>query len=221
MKLIGRFNYRLFRPRDGDIGHRRIVAQIHSLQAVVAKSNEQWRELARLQGQLRDFAALRHETTVTNTIMKAARQDVLTNYLDGVDFTQVGPFMGLISSVGYSAIAPTDTMLSHSGWNEAGNGSNYPTWGTPTANARVPLNGGFDAVTSAEPPEKGLTAPATFVIATNGGTLKGPFLVLGTGAAATNNDTGGILFSAALFEEGDQAVIDQDIVSVGWSLTAE
>lgn len=106
-----------------------------------------------------------------------------------------GPFLGLISSVGYTTPpAAGNTMSSHSGWNEAGNGSNYPNWSTPASNARASVT-----FAAANARSKALSTPASFVIATNGGTLKGCFLVFGTGAVATNNNNSGVLYSAALF----------------------
>jgi hypothetical protein len=117
-----------------------------------------------------------------------------------------GPFLGLISSVGYTGIpVVADTMLSHSSanhvWNEAGNGVNYPNWSTPASNARAAVS--FAAASGRQ---KAMTAVAVFTFATNGGTLKGCFLVFGTGAVATNNNTGGVLYSAGVFSNGDKIV---------------
>lgn len=124
-----------------------------------------------------------------------------------------GPFLGLISSVSYS-VAPAvgNTMASHTGWNEAGNGVNYPNWSTPASNARASIS--FAAASGRA---KALSAAASFVIATNGGTLKGCFVVFGTGAVATNNSTAGILYSAGLFSGGDKVVGVGDTVNVSYS----
>ena len=123
-----------------------------------------------------------------------------------------GPFLGLISSVGYTGIPVVgDTMSSHSTsghvWVEAGNGSNYPNWSTPASNARASVS--FSAAGSRT---KSLSAVASFVIATNPGTVKGCFLVFGTGAVATNNSTAGVLYSAGVFSGGDQ------VLSIGSTL---
>lgn len=124
-----------------------------------------------------------------------------------------GPFLGLISSVGYSTPpAVGNTMASHTGWSEAGNGSNYPNWSTPSSNAR-----GTMTFAAASARAKALTAAISFVIATNGGTVKGCFVVFGTGAVATNNNTSGVLYSAGLFSGGDKVVGIGDTLQVSYS----
>ena len=128
-----------------------------------------------------------------------------------------GPYLGLISSVGYTGIpVVADTMSSHASgghvWNEAGNGANYPNWSTPASTARVAIS--FSAATGRS---KSLSAVAQFVIATNGGTVKGCFLVFGTGAVATNNNTSGVLYSAGVFSGGDKQVDVGDTLQVSYS----
>ena len=124
-----------------------------------------------------------------------------------------GPFLGLISSVGYASVPVVgNTMASHATWNEAGNGVNYPNWSTPASNARATVT--FAAAATRA---KALSAAASFVIATNGGTLKGCFLVFGTSAVATNNSTAGVLYSAGLFTGGDKVVGIADTVNVSYS----
>lgn len=124
-----------------------------------------------------------------------------------------GPFLGLISSVGYS-VAPAvgNTMASHTGWNEAGNGVNYPNWSTPASNARATI-----AFSAASGRSKALSSVASFVIATNGGTVKGCFIVFGTGAVATNASTAGVLFSAGLFSGGDKVLQVGDTLQVSFA----
>jgi hypothetical protein len=128
-----------------------------------------------------------------------------------------GPFLGLISSVGYTGIpVAADTMGSHSSgghvWAEAGNGSNYPLWSTPASNARVAVS-----FAAAGARAKALSAVASFVISGTGGTVKGCFLVFGTGAVATNNNTSGVLYSAGVFSGGDKIVGVGDTLQVSYS----
>jgi hypothetical protein len=128
-----------------------------------------------------------------------------------------GPFLGLISSVGYTGIPVVgDTMGSHAStshvWVEAGNGSNYPNWSTPASNARATIS--FAAAAARA---KALSSAASFIIATNGGTIKGCFMVFGTGAVATNNNTSGVLYSAGVFSGGDKVVSIGDTVNVSYS----
>jgi len=128
-----------------------------------------------------------------------------------------GPYLGLISSVGYTGIPVVgDTMSSHASvdhvWNEAGNGSNYPNWSTPASNARAAIT--FAAASGRA---KALSAVASFVIATNGGTVKGCFIVFGTGAVATNNNTSGVLYSAGVFTNGDKVLGIGDTLNVSYA----
>lgn len=219
--VLGRFSAHVLTPRTYLLdAYWRIARQIHALQDILVKTKQQWQDLARLQMQMRDFATVKWDESVPNTVVRAGRQHILDNYLEGSSFTMVGPFLGLISSVGYAAgVVASDTMASHSGWNEAGNGVNYPTWGTPSSNGRAPMNNGFDAATAAEPSVKALTTAATFICATNGGTVKGAFIVLGTNAVATNNSTAGTLFSGATFGS-DKTLADTETLNVSWELRA-
>ena len=127
-----------------------------------------------------------------------------------------GPFLGLISSVGYTGIpVVTDIMTSHASsghvWVEAGNGTNYPNWSTPASNARGTMSFGAAATRA-----KAITA-ISFLIATNAGTVKGCFVVFGTGAVATNNNTSGVLYSAGVFTGGDKVVGLGDTLQVSYS----
>lgn len=124
-----------------------------------------------------------------------------------------GPFLGLISSVGYTSVPVVGhTMASHGTWNEAGNGVNYPNWSTPASNARASMT--FAAASGRA---KALSAAVSFVIATNGGTVKGCFVVFGTGAVSTNNSTAGVLYSAGLFSGGDKVLSIGDTLQVSYS----
>lgn len=64
---------------------------------------------------------------------------------------------------------------------------------------------------------KALSAAISFIIATNGGTVKGCFVVFGTGAVSTNNNTSGVLYSAGLFTGGDKVVGIGDTLQVSYS----
>jgi hypothetical protein len=150
-----------------------------------------------------------------NVVTTVGKNDLLDKYIQGSAFTQVGPFMGLISSVGYAAGAlAADTMASHTGWAEAGNGANFPLWSTPASNARASVSWGAAAAGA-----KASTG-VVFTFATTGGTVKGCFLVLGTGAVATNASTAGILFSAGVFTGGDKVVAPSDTLTITYTLSA-
>jgi formylglycine-generating enzyme required for sulfatase activity len=158
---------------------------------------------------------LKWKDTINNVVTDVGANQLLDSAFGSGPVA--GPFLGLISSVGYTGIpVAADTMASHASgghvWNEAGNGSNYPNWSTPTSNARATIT--FAGATGRA---KALSSVASFVIATNGGTVKGCFIVFGTGAVATNNDTNGKLYSAGVFSGGDKVVATGDTLQVSYS----
>jgi hypothetical protein len=63
---------------------------------------------------------------------------------------------------------------------------------------------------------KSLSAALSFAI-TGAGTIKGCFLVYGTGALSTIDDTAGTLYSAGLFAGGDKIVVNTDTVNVSYT----
>lgn len=142
-----------------------------------------------------------------NTVATVGKNLALDTFLAGSSYTVTGPFMGLISSTSYSAISAADTMASHAGWLEAG-GSNAPTYTSTRKTA---------AWSSASAGAKALSAALAFAI-TGTGTIKGVFMVFGTGAVNTKDDTNGTLLSAGLFTGGDRAVLNGDTINVSYSL---
>jgi hypothetical protein len=146
------------------------------------------------------------EDTADNVVTTVGKNLALDTYLAGSAYTVTGPFIGLISSVGYSAVAAGDTMASHAGWTEAGN-ANAPTYTAPRKTA---------AWSAASSGSKTLSANSSFAI-TGSGTVKGCFLVFGSGAVSTIDNTSGVLYSAGLFTGGDKAVVNTDTLSVSYT----
>jgi hypothetical protein len=146
------------------------------------------------------------EDQFENTVVTVGKNLILDSSLAGSSYTAV-EFLGLISSVGYSAIAATDTMTSHPGWTEAGT-TNAPTFSG---------NRGSPVWAVASGGSKAFSTNPSFSI-TGTGTIKGAFLVGGTGAVATVMSTAGVLISAGLFTGGDRAVLSGDTVTVGYSI---
>jgi hypothetical protein len=144
--------------------------------------------------------------TIDNVVCTVGKNLMLDTAFAGSAYTVTGPYMGLISSTSYSAVAAGDTMASHSGWLEAGN-ANAPTYSGNRKTA---------AWSSASAGSKALSAALSFAI-TSSGTVKGAFLVYGSGASATKDDTGGVLWSAGVFTTGDKSVVNGDTLNIQFS----
>lgn len=151
---------------------------------------------------------LKWEDVFPNLVTTVGKNYALDTFLAGAGFTVTGPFIGLISSTSYSAVAAADTMASHAGWLEAGL-ANAPTYSGNRKTA---------AWSAAAAGAKTLSANASFSI-TGGGTAKGCFMVLGAGALNTKDDTNGVLYSAGLFTGGDKVLVNTDILSVSYTAT--
>jgi len=149
---------------------------------------------------------LKWEDTFPNVVTTVGKNLALDTYLAGSGYTVTGPFMGLISSVSWSAVDAGDTMGSHAGWTEAGN-ANAPTYTAPRKTA---------AWSAAAAGSKALSAALSFAI-TGSGTVKGCFLVYGSGAVSTIDNTSGTLYSAGLFTGGDKVVVNTDTLNVSYT----
>jgi hypothetical protein len=143
-----------------------------------------------------------------NIVTTVGKNLALDTFLAGSAYTVVGPFLGLISSVSYGA-GPVlgDTMTSHGGWTEAG-GTNAPQYTAP----RPTTNAGWNTAAAGA---KALTAAKAFAI-TTAGTVKGAFLVYGSGALSTIDNTAGTLYSAGTFA-ADKVVGIGDTLNVSYS----
>jgi len=149
---------------------------------------------------------LKWRDTIENVVATVGKNLMLDTAFAGAAYTVTGPYMGLISSTSYTAVAAGDTMTSHAGWLEAG-GANAPTY---TGNRKTAV---WSAATAGG---KALSAALSFAI-TGTGTAKGAFLVYGSGASATKDNTGGTLWSAGTFSTGDKAVVNGDTLNVNYS----
>lgn len=150
---------------------------------------------------------LKWEDTVDNIVTTVGKNLALDTFLSGSAYT-ASTFLGLISSVSYTGVpAITDTMASHPTWYEVSATTYFPT----VAARLAPT---FAAAASGS---KATSTPVAFSIITNGGTIKGSFLVYGTGAVSTLGSTAGVLYSAGLFSGGDKVVSVGDTVNVTYT----
>jgi hypothetical protein len=145
-----------------------------------------------------------------NVVTTVGKNLALDTYLAGSAYTVTGPFMGLISSVSFSATAAGDTMASHAGWTEAGavNAPSYTVGGSAVR--------GTPAWSAASGGSKATSAAVQFQI-TQTGTVEGAFLVYGSGAVNTQGSTAGTLYSAGVFSGGAQPVTSGGTLSVTYT----
>lgn len=201
LKLDGRYRIECLEP----VPER--ADEYHALFNEMLAKQSAGKDVSVIQAQLDDipkYVAWQNE--FDNVVTTVGKNYMLDNFLAGSGFTQTGPYMGLISSVGWSATAAADTMASHAGWTEAGS-TNAPTFAARLA----------PAWSSASAGSKGTSTPVSFTM-TSAGTLQGAFIVLGAGALSTLMNTAGTLFSAGAFSGGSQSVTSGSVVNVTYSV---
>ncbi len=146
-----------------------------------------------------------------NIVTTVGKNLALDTYLAGSGYTVVGPYLGLITKTSYTAVAAGDTMSSHAGWLEAGN-ANQPTYsGNRKTAVWSAASGGSKTFASAA------AFSITAIGATPADTIKGAFMVFGSGAVATIDNTSGTLYSAGLFTGGDQIVTGGGTLNVTYT----
>lgn len=150
---------------------------------------------------------LKWEDTIENVVPASGKNFILETVLAGSTYSVTGPYIGLISTTGYTSGPGTaDTMSAHGGWAEGG-ATNNPTYTAP----RPTLV--FNAASAGT---KAATA-ASFAI-TSVGTAKGSFVACSAAATSTIDSTSGMLLSAGTFTGGDKVVATGDTLQVTYSL---
>lgn len=163
----------------------------------------------------RDAAGnLKWEEAFPNLVVAVGKELMLDTLLSGSSYTTVGPFLGLISGSS-PTFAASDTMSSHSGWTEF---VNYTVGGSV-----VRGTASFGAASSSGTTPTNVTTKTasaiTYTITGAGGVVGGCFLVTGSGASSTQNNTSGTLYSAGAFSTPKTTTVG-DTVSVTYSTTA-
>jgi len=143
-----------------------------------------------------------------NLLTTLGKNFLLDTTLAGSAYTVTGPFMGLISSVGFTAVSAADTMASHAGWNEAQGATNVPDY---TGNRQTPT------WSAASAGSKTFAAGLAYVFTSNG-TIQGAFMATGSGAVSTKASTAGTLFNAGTLSVA-QPVITGNTLTVTWTGT--
>jgi hypothetical protein len=154
------------------------------------------------------YGNIKWEDNFANLVTTVGKNLALDAYLAGSAYTVVGPYMGLISGLSWSAVALSDTMGSHAGWVEAGGVAAPAYSGTRKTCAWSAASAG----------SKSLSAGLVFTF-TSSGTVKGAFIVTGTGATNAIDGTAGTLYSAGLFTGGDKIVANLDTLTVSYTAT--
>ena len=157
---------------------------------------------------------IKWEEKFPNLVNAVGKQLMLDTLLSGSSYTTVGPFLGLISGASPTFLA-ADTMASHVGWTEF---INYTVGGSAVRGTAV-----FGSATSTGLSPTNVTTKTataiTYTITGGGGTVGGCFLVTGSGASSTQNNTSGTLYSAGAFATA-KVTTAGDTVSVTYSTTA-
>jgi hypothetical protein len=156
------------------------------------------------------LSVLKWSDELENTVVTEGKNYLLDKALAGSSYTAAF-YMGLISSVGWSAIVAGDTAAQingTNGWKEAntGAGANTPTYSQATRPA--------PAWSAASAGAKATSSAVAFSI-TGTGTVKGCFMA----TLSTIGGTTGSLLSAGLFTGGDKAVANLDTINVTYTLS--
>jgi hypothetical protein len=159
---------------------------------------------------------LKWEESFPNLVNEVGKELLLNTLLrTSGTYTTVGPFLGLIGGATPTFGTGTDTQTSHAGWTEF---VNYTVGGSAVRGTAV-----FGAASSTgSTPTNVTTCTATaitYTITGAGGTVSGCFLVTGSGAVATQSNTGGVLYSAGAFAVA-KVTTAGDTVAVTYSTTA-
>lgn len=151
--------------------------------------------------ELQRVGALVKTFEFNNDIVNQGKNDLFDTFFhDATPVASSSWFIGLISSVSYSALAAADTMASHAGWTE------FTSYTQATRVAWGPGAAASQSITN--------SSPATFDINASG-TVKGVFVCTNS----TKSGTSGRLWATALFG-ADVPVVNTDQLRITYSVSA-
>jgi hypothetical protein len=145
------------------------------------------------------------EAEAHNLITTVGKGALLSNGLAGAAYTAAN-YVGIMNGATAITTSASDTMTSHSGWQESGNAVN-PTYTGPRK------SGVFPATTTGT-----ITMNPVTLAMTAAGTIGGMFVCGFSGATGTIDNTGGVLFNGATFAAG-QPVISGNSVTISYGAT--
>ena len=144
------------------------------------------------------------EDTADNLVTNVGKNLALDTFIAGSAYT-AAVYMGLANGSA-SACTLSDTMASKTTWLEVG-ATNAPTYTSPR---KTP------SWSSASAGSKATSSAVAFAI-TSSGTVGGCFLVYGSGAVTTIDNTSGVLYSCGAFTGGSKTVSNGDTLNVTYT----
>jgi len=210
MNALGMYHFRGFSPPEDqrarfcDLRDELNVAGVlHGIDVLWTPDDK---VLKRMLDDFRDISLEEKWTDVIHNVVATVGKNLaLDSIFSTVSYTVTGPFLGLTQ--GSPSPVAADTMGSHGGWVEAG-GSNAPTYTSPRKTIT------FSAASAGS---KASTGTYTYAI-TGSGTVGGGFMVYGSGAVSTIDNTSGILLSCGAFTQGNKTVGNGDAITATYTL---
>jgi hypothetical protein len=159
---------------------------------------------------------LKWEDVAPNLVTAVGKQDLFNYYFGATSNGGTASGANYLGLCGGTATYTATMTMGSKVWTEVG-GTNNPTY---TGNRQAPV--WTTATSSGTSPSNitSKTAPALTFAMTSAGTVNGCFIVSGSGAVNTKDDTNGTLYSAGNFTGGSKTVASGDSLAVTYTTTA-
>jgi hypothetical protein len=159
---------------------------------------------------------LKWEDVAPNLVTAVGKQDLFNYYFGATSNGGTASGSNYLGLCGGTATYTATMTMGSKVWTEVG-GTTSPTY---TGNRQAPV---WTAATSSGTSPTNITsktAPALTFAMTSSGTVNGCFIVSGSGAVNTKDDTNGTLYSAGNFTGGSKTVASGDSLAVTYTTTA-